>query len=401
MKTPPPQRRAKGSGSVYPDRDGFRIEWPIPGQAPGRERVTGSRSEAERVLRDRLRERDEGIVPRDARMTLDQWLDIWLGSHVAAKAQGTQTRYRDISDRLIRPALGRKRLADIDDVVLARYKADLIRGGRTRSGADSILDVLGAALGAATKGSRAPLRVNPRRLVQREHKPRHRVDAPTRADCEALLAAVHSYPLRRAAFALAIGHGLRESEVLGLRRGDRSADGRRLRVQRKAEARTGRLDERPKDASVRDVALLPWVMASLDALGPGAPESLYFPNARDPERAMNPHTLLDWVYEASAGLRKRFTFHDLRRAFGTRIGATHGPATVTAAMGHADYRTSLLYIAPGEIVDDFAPASWPGHYPEADGETMGRLLGEYGGDGSDASSTSGNVIPLRKRAQKA
>jgi hypothetical protein len=107
--------------------------------------------------------------------------------------------------------------------------------------------------------------------------------------------------------------------------------------------------------------LLPWVAEALDALGRGAPDSLLFPGHRDPTTPLNPHTLLDRMYElhASLGLRRRYTWHDLRRAYGTRIGAVNSPATVMRAMRHRDYRTSLLYIAPGDVLDDFVPTIEP------------------------------------------
>lgn len=347
-------RRPRGSGGMTERRPGlWRITWPVRGALPGEELVTGSRIDAERVLRRRLNERDTGGGHTDHRLTLGAWLDTWLGSHVEGKAQGTVIRYRDLSERVIKPALGSLRLADIDAEAIARFKAQMMARGRSARGADSIVDVLSAALGQAVESGK--LGHNPRGRVKRAPKGRPIIDPPTRAECEAILRAVAGDPVLYAAFALSIGHGLRQSELLGLRRGDRSADGRTLSITRKREYRTGRLDEEPKDGSARKVILLPWIAAALDALGPGAPGSLLFPGSR-PGTTLHPHTLLDRMHELSAslGLRRRYTWHDLRRAYGTRIGALNSPATVMAAMGHRDYRTSLLYIAPGEVLDTFA-----------------------------------------------
>lgn len=349
-------------------RGDWVITWPVKGSEPRKERVDGSRIDAERVLRQRLAERDAGTYASDHRMTLDQWLTVWLGSHVAAKSTGTIRRYTDLTDRLIRPAIGHVKLADLDPEILARFKADLIRKGHTPRGADSVLDVLGAALTVACKSPKPPIRVNPRNGVKRELKRKAMIDPPTRAEADAILAAPLP-PKRRAAFALAIGHGLRESEVLGLRRGDRTADGLSLHVVAKANP-DGTIDSEPKDGSTRIVRLKPWVAATLDELGPGPADSLLFPSSRDPRKAMHGHTLLDWVHEISAelGLRRRYTFHDLRRAFGTRNAAGNDLNTLARAMGHRDTRTTLLYVAAGELVDDLDAPAW--HAPVSDPESL-------------------------------
>jgi integrase len=356
------ERRPRGSGGLSFDqrRNQWRITWPIPNDRPGSEYVDGSRIDAERALRRRLQERDAGAGRADHRITVERWIREWLGSHVAAKSTGTRIRYADISERVIIPAIGRQKLADLDDRELARFKASMIRAGRTPRGADSVMDVLSAALGqAVTSGV---LGSNPRRAVKRERPARRLIDPPTRAECDAMLAAVADQPVWYALFALTIGHGLRQSEVLGLRRRDRSADGRVLRIERKREYRTGSLAEEPKDGSTRLILLKPWIAEALDRLGPGDAESLLFPGARDASTPIHPHTLLDRVHELSEvlGLRRRFTWHDLRRAFGTRIAAGNSVATITSAMGHRDFRTSLLYIAADELVDDMpAPGSAP------------------------------------------
>jgi integrase len=351
------QRRPRGSGGISYDseRGQYLITWPVKGGRPGRERVEGSRIDAERILRKRLSERDAGSVRRDHRTTLGDWCATWLDTHVEAKAIGTKIRYRDITERVIVPELGRVKLADLDDVELARFKATLIRRGYTKRGADSILDVLSAALGQAVRSK--VISYNPRPGVARERVARRTIDPPTREEADAMLAAVADDRVWFALYGLTIGHGLRQSEVLGLRRGDRSSDGLTLTIVRKREYRTGNLDEEPKDGSVRVLTLKPWLAEALDALGPGSAESLLFPGHRDPARPLDPHTLLMHVHDLSLrlGLRRRYTWHDLRRAFGTRISRGNSVAAITAAMGHRDYRTSLLYIAPGELVDDLEP----------------------------------------------
>ena len=276
----PKPRRPRGAGGINYDavRGQWRISWPIPGQKPGRMWIDGSRIDADRELRRQLALRDAGSPRLDHRLTVGAWLKTWLETHVAAKSQGTQIRYRDITNRLIVPALGAIRLADLDDTDIARFKARLVRDGHTRRGADSVLDVLSAALGQAVR-SRL-IGQNPRTQVARERKPPQMIDPPTRDEADQILAAVADDPRWLALYGLALGHGLRQSELLGLRHGDRTADGLTLRVVRKREHRTGRLDEEPKDASVRTLRLLPWIAEALDRLGPAEPDALLFPGSR-------------------------------------------------------------------------------------------------------------------------
>jgi integrase len=348
-------RRPRGSGGLtysHP-RGAWRITWPIRGQRPGSEYVEGSRIDAERVLRQRLQERDaSGGVKVDRRLTVAGWIDRWLAGHVAGLSVGSQVRYADIGRRLIiGSTIGRVKLADLSSGDIERFRAELIAGGHTRRGADSVLDVLSAALGHAVRSKPPLLASNPRTAVRREPKPRRLIDPPTPAEQDAILAAVASDPVWYAAYALTIGHGLRQSELLGLRHGDRVGD--RLRIERKREYRSGSTSEEPKDGSVRQVRLHPWTADALDALPRGVPAADLF--------AMHPHTLLTHIHGLSRqlGLRRRYSWHDLRRAYGTRIAAANSPASVSAAMGHRDYRTSMLYIAAADVVDPWTPSAAP------------------------------------------
>lgn len=353
-------RRPRGSGSITYDarRDAYRIRWPIPGDPRGGQRyVTGSRIDADRALRDELNARDAGRGVIDRRTTLNAWLDEWLSSHVAAKSEGTRDHYADLCDRVIRPALGRRKLVDITPLELSRFKSDMVRAGRSRRGADAVLDILSAALGYAVR--MGALDANPRSKVARELRVARPIRPPSRAEVDALLADAAADPDPRwlAIYGLAIGHGLRESEILGLQRGDRSSDGLRLTIWRKANGRTGNLAEEPKDGSVRSFVLLPWVASALDALGPGVPGALYFPNRRR-TRPLNPKLVLEHVNAASRRLElaRVYGVHDLRRAYGTRLaqdGAS--PALIQQRMGHRDYRTSLVYIGELEHVDSLTP----------------------------------------------
>ena len=132
MPTPTQQtRRPRGSGGIAYDkrRDLYRITWPRRGQTAGSDYVSGSRIDAERELRKRLNERDAAPGAKlDRRLTVAGWIESWLAGPVAGKSLGTQIRYADISRRLIVPAVGRIRLAELTSSDVERFRADLVAG---------------------------------------------------------------------------------------------------------------------------------------------------------------------------------------------------------------------------------------------------------------------------------
>lgn len=50
-----------------------------------------------------------------------------------------------------------------------------------------------------------------------------------------------------------------------------------------------------------------------------------------------------------AGIKERITLHRFRQKFGTRYGMKHGIVNAQHLLGHADIRTTQLYLAESEI----------------------------------------------------
>ena len=74
---------------------------------------------------------------------------------------------------------------------------------------------------------------------------------------------------------------------------------------------------------------------------------LIFPNSNGrPDNA-----LLSRVRKAAkrAGIKERVTLHRFRKTFGTRYGMKHGIVNAQHLLGHADIRTTQLYLAETEI----------------------------------------------------
>ncbi len=115
-------RRDYGSGTIAERRPGrwlITIESGRDPQTGKRERrrfsVSGTRRDAQKALREALRQRDTGTRAGPDKITLGEWLTAWLARHQAEGhiAPKSHDRYRVIIQRHLIPALGRLRLQDL------------------------------------------------------------------------------------------------------------------------------------------------------------------------------------------------------------------------------------------------------------------------------------------------
>jgi integrase len=97
-----------------------------------------------------------------------------------------------------------------------------------------------------------------------------------------------------------------------------------------------------------DITLPSDCLARLKVRNERNPDSeLIFPNSKGtPDNA-----LLVRVRKAAkrAGIKERITLHKFRKTFGTRYGQAHGIVNAQHLLGHADIRTTQLYMAETEI----------------------------------------------------
>ncbi|MFI7608758.1 tyrosine-type recombinase/integrase [Micromonospora sp. NPDC049366] len=179
-----------------------------------------------------------------------------------------------------------------------------------------------------------------------------------------LIDAADSSSVRDAALiAVALYTGLRASELAGINIEDISVQGRRMvitvkgkgskhrRVWLNAEARqrVERLLAQPRP----DTEQLPAVAAG----GRPEPRPLFLGKRG---KRMSRQTIYDVVEKLTTGLGlpQRIGVHDLRRTFGTSANKVTDLNTVRIAMGHADVKTTTVYIHgdpsehPGELIGD-------------------------------------------------
>jgi integrase len=186
--------------------------------------VRGTRRDAQRVLRETLRQRDHGIAVSPDKITVGEWLTSWLARHEAEGHIGPRTAdvYRQIVRGHLVPALGRLRLQELRPDHIANAKARWLSGEGSTAKAPlagatvhKILVVLRRGVSDAVAGGLIPR--NPLDAVSAPSvKARTERRALSEEEIAALLSAAqgsrYDTPIR-----FTVATGLRQSELLGLR----------------------------------------------------------------------------------------------------------------------------------------------------------------------------------------
>ncbi len=164
-------RRDHGSGSIEQRSGGsWQVTVELPREAlTGRRRrrrftVKGSKRDAQRALRDALRERDHGGV-EPTRITVAEWVTRWIERRAEDGAIGPRTaqNYRAIIAHHLSPTIGPVRLQDLrtDHVLAVKAAASTVV---TPATVRTILGVLRQSLRAAVTAQLMPR--NPADAVQ-------------------------------------------------------------------------------------------------------------------------------------------------------------------------------------------------------------------------------------------
>jgi integrase len=304
------------------------------------------------------------FAPDASTITVGVLLDRWLDEAIALTVRPrTLASYRYVVRLHLRPALG--------DVALAALTAQDVQAFLNRKAAAGLAPrtvgylrgVLRQALGFAERMDLVGRNVA--RLARPPRVPRRQVNPLTIEQARTFRAAIAGDRLE-ALYLVAVGCGLRQGEILGLRWGDVDLEGRTLSV-RNALARVDgelRLVE-PKSATSRRIIPMPAFVAEALAAHKErqAAESL-------PRRPLPPDPFADLVFTTTLGtpldgisVTRRFQrvlkgaglprqrFHDLRHAAASYMLAAGVPARVVMeTLGHSEISLTLntySHVLPG------------------------------------------------------
>jgi len=355
-----------------------------------RETFRGTKAEAQRRLRDILREAETGGYAEGSRITFAQVAERWLVSAKHRVGIKTYQRYESIVRLHVAPSLGSMRAETVRpshvENVLAGWAAGRRKDREKGQLSQRTIAHLHATLRTIFRWAvRMGILVrNPVDAVEAPRVERREMRALEPAGVTALLeAAAHEVDLQ-APIAVAIGTGLRRGELLGLRWSDINLEARRLIVRRSVETIAGITRTKPPKTirSARTISIPPFVADVLgSARAAQAQRRLDLGLGKDPD---------GWVFTRGDGsawepgafslhfarLVKRaklphVRFHDLRHTFATSaISSGVDLQTVSRALGHESTAiTSRVYLHAVQSLQDDAAAR------------IDMMLGQAVGDG--------------------
>ncbi len=293
----------------------------------------------------------QGIdLTEQCKMTLGEWLDIWLDERMAGtiRSQTLEGYRRDINNH-VRPYLGQKQLTKITPADLKNLYAVLLERGRIAKGQNhnnpglspatvhGIHTILHHALKTAEAEGLLP--ANPAGQVT----PPKVSDKPKRIlnneQLDTLMAAIRRDDLWHDFFYTELTTGLRRGELCGLKWEDFDSEAGTLKVCRTIVARKGGdlVAGDTKTYAGKRTILLPHSTSQLLKVRKHSVLTEWiFPDLFHPERPTNPGTAYRQLKKllAEAGLPD-IRFHDLRHTFATHALAGGVDAkTLAGILGH-------------------------------------------------------------------
>ena len=310
-----------------------------------------TRREAQERLRKALTDADHGIRPTGARLSVAAYLEDWLTTSVAIRCRArTAASYRETVARYITPAIGTVALGKLTPEHVGRMLADLTtRGTLSPTTVRYAHAVLRIALGRAMKSGKLPRNVatltDPPARVDRELRPL------TGEQVATFLDSVASERLR-ALYVAAIGLGLRQGELLGLRWSDVDLEGGMVAVRYQLQMTTRTLAEPKTDRARRTLRLPAEVHEALRdhrrrqleeriAAGRKWVDEDYVFTTRQGRSLMARNVLRSFhAHLAKVGLPRQ-RFHDLRHAYATLLLEDGEElAVISRTLGHSQISTT-------------------------------------------------------------
>jgi integrase len=180
--------------------------------------VHGKKKDADKYLRDKLRDKDLGISLEPATESLDKFLDTWLASTVRQRPrQRTFEDYTALLKRYVREPLGAIKLADLRALDIQR----LYKGMQDRKLSPRVVRYTHAVLSCALKQAvKWDMIVrNPATLVELPRMERKEMKAFTAEESTRFLSALTETRFY-ALFMFALTSGMRPQEYLALKWSD-------------------------------------------------------------------------------------------------------------------------------------------------------------------------------------
>ena len=354
-------KRGRIDGSWY-----LRIELPRGSNGrrqQRRETFRGTKAEAEKRLREMLREVEVGGNSNANRLAVEQIAERWLAAAEQRVSARTLQGYTSHVRLYIAPTLGSTRADTLRPMHIESAISNWAKGSRKDGEGGNIsartlahvFNTLRTMLRWAVRmGSivRSPAdSVDPPRYTNKE------MTALDPGKFEDVLAAAEGTEFQDA-IAVAVGTGLRRGELLGLQWGDISIDFRKLAVRRSAETIKGEIRTKPPKTrrSARTLSLPSFVADFLRSIAAQRkPKDTDWVFVRFDGSQWEPGAFsLDFARFVKQSGLPHVRFHDLRHSFGTlALGSGVDLQTVSRALGHESVAiTSRIYVHAVEALQE-------------------------------------------------
>jgi integrase len=338
-------KRIRGEGSVSLRPDG---RWQGQLSRDGVREAVYERTQQEAA--DKLMDlrAHKGLPRLDQRLTVQRWLEAWLETSRPRLRPSTATRYRQLVEQQLVPALGHLKLASMTPAEVTKGLAGLQAGGLSPRTVSHCRAVLRTALADAERDGLVARNVARLATIARVPDPSPVVLSPDQAT--AVIEAIQGPSLRRLA-TVAIFTGLRLGEQLGLTWADIDFERHQLHVRHSLERIEGAyvLVEPKSTISRRVVALIPQAFRALEEehaaqaeakLAAGARWTPPIPNlvfTTSLGQPRNGSVVTHTLQEAMAGADPpRLRWHDLRAVHGGLLLLGGADISVVSKMlGHS------------------------------------------------------------------
>ena len=302
-------------------------------------------------LHKSIDEYDGAELTEDSRMTLGEWLDIWLKECAEPSVRpSTYTGYCGYAERSLKPYLGSKQISKITSADVQTLYRKLQQEGGVDGGALSpatvrrIHGVLHQALNVAV--DRHLIVKNPTDDVTLPKKVTAAKTILNDKQLERFMEAIKTDEHWHDFFYLEITTGLRRGELCGLMWTDFDMGKGTLTVRRTFHNKVGGgyyVGETKTGAGRRIIKLPPSTVQLLSERKRTSFSRWIFPNPIHPEDPIMPNSGYTRMKKllAEAGL-PNMRFHDLRHTFAT-MSLEHGMdvKTLSAIIGHVSAKTTL------------------------------------------------------------
>lgn len=205
-------------------------------------------------LRDRLHERDHGVIADPGTLTVAQFIAEWFRLGAPDRSPTTNERYEQLIRLHINPLIGHVRLGKLRPLQIQGCLTSARQSKLAPKTVKHIHSLLHAALAQAIKWQ--ILTINPCAAVDSPKVPKPKIHTASDADIGKLLVAIDKSYFR-IPILITLATGMRRGEVCGLKWSDLDAANRTLQVQRALIQTSAGIEEKSTKTDRARTVLLP------------------------------------------------------------------------------------------------------------------------------------------------